>query len=271
MNSDHEAKQDYGPAANTDRELWHEKDDDYYAPSIHVTVDGRIGINVGGLVKVKTLREWHGADDAKPSTPACICNEDARQTGYMERADGMWKLTNPTCPVHGPSTPAAEETDVAFTLCLQCEGKGEVPSGSYDTDGRMYRMACESCQSTGYMMPAAAIVSMREELDKQNERVIDLESRLSAATARTEAAERERDEVMRVLNDERWRGGQKIVKLEDALAAAEADVHEARQLFHNACLLPRLSKREEGHLWAHEADCPKCQELFHQQRKAGEG
>lgn len=47
---------------NTDRELWREKADDYYSPSIHVTERGGIGINVGGLVKVRTLREWHDAD-----------------------------------------------------------------------------------------------------------------------------------------------------------------------------------------------------------------
>ena len=46
------------PAANTDRELWRETDD-YYAPSIHVTAGGGIGINVGGTVFVKPVREWH--------------------------------------------------------------------------------------------------------------------------------------------------------------------------------------------------------------------
>lgn len=47
------------PKQNTDRELWREVAGDYYSPSIHVTQDGRIGINVGGLVIVRTLREWH--------------------------------------------------------------------------------------------------------------------------------------------------------------------------------------------------------------------
>lgn len=61
-------------AKNTDTELWREIPDDYYAPSIHVTQDGRLGINVGGLVIVATLRQWHewamefkrieGADEA---------------------------------------------------------------------------------------------------------------------------------------------------------------------------------------------------------------
>lgn len=50
---------------NTDRELWREQSeadgdpDNYYAPSIHVTASGGIGINVGGSVIVLPLREWH--------------------------------------------------------------------------------------------------------------------------------------------------------------------------------------------------------------------
>jgi hypothetical protein len=47
---------------NTDRELWRGPDEDngsYYADSIHLTEDGGIGINVGGHVIVKPLREWH--------------------------------------------------------------------------------------------------------------------------------------------------------------------------------------------------------------------
>ena len=52
-------------AKNTDRELWREGGGDgngmsYYEPSIHVTEQGGIGINVGGNVHVRQLREWHG-------------------------------------------------------------------------------------------------------------------------------------------------------------------------------------------------------------------
>lgn len=50
------------PAANTDRELYREPagdlPSDYYAPSVHVTADGRIGMNVGGTVMVMPIREW---------------------------------------------------------------------------------------------------------------------------------------------------------------------------------------------------------------------
>lgn len=52
-----------GQAANTDRELWREREGDYYADSIHVTERGGIGINCGGTVIVMPLREWHNAAD----------------------------------------------------------------------------------------------------------------------------------------------------------------------------------------------------------------
>lgn len=48
-----------GPEINTDEELWRETEGDYYADSIHATQDGGIGINVGGLVYVRTLSQWH--------------------------------------------------------------------------------------------------------------------------------------------------------------------------------------------------------------------
>src|ERR1700760_57705 len=47
---------------NTNRELWRGPDDGrgaYYADSIHVTQGGGIGIDVGGHVIVKPLRDWH--------------------------------------------------------------------------------------------------------------------------------------------------------------------------------------------------------------------
>ena len=47
------------PAQNTDREIWRERADDYYTDSIHVTQGGGIGLDCGGLVIVKPIREWH--------------------------------------------------------------------------------------------------------------------------------------------------------------------------------------------------------------------
>ena len=47
-------------AKNTDREIWRKVPGDYYSSSIHVTKDDGIGINVGGLVFVRPVVEWHG-------------------------------------------------------------------------------------------------------------------------------------------------------------------------------------------------------------------
>lgn len=51
--------EDDRPCENTDREIWREREGDYYANSIHVTKEGRIGINCGGEVIVMSVGEWH--------------------------------------------------------------------------------------------------------------------------------------------------------------------------------------------------------------------
>ena len=77
---------------NTDIELWREIEDDYYAPSIHRTHDGGIGINVGGYVIVKPLREWHKlAIETAPIPPLNIWHTD----GYL----------GPRCPKCGSDYP----------------------------------------------------------------------------------------------------------------------------------------------------------------------
>ena len=45
-------------AQNTDFEIWRERPGDYYSDSVHVTKGGGIGINCGGYVIVKPLRDW---------------------------------------------------------------------------------------------------------------------------------------------------------------------------------------------------------------------
>jgi hypothetical protein len=52
--------QDGGPVVNTDRHLWPDvSDPGAIRESIFVTAEGGIGINVGGYIYVKPLREWH--------------------------------------------------------------------------------------------------------------------------------------------------------------------------------------------------------------------
>ena len=67
---------------NTDRELWREPPGDYYANSIHVTAGGGIGINVGGKVYVKPLKDWHALADERAADPA-----PAREPEIVARPD----------------------------------------------------------------------------------------------------------------------------------------------------------------------------------------
>jgi hypothetical protein len=65
---------DGGPKVNTDREIWRETPGDFYAPSIHVTEGGGIRIDVGGMVRVKPVREWHrlGGESFTPDAPGDV-------------------------------------------------------------------------------------------------------------------------------------------------------------------------------------------------------
>jgi hypothetical protein len=71
-----EAREDRA-AANTDRELWRGEHDvsDYYADSVHVTMDGRIGLNVGG-------RGWE-------MTPSAWISLADREAALIREIEGM--------------------------------------------------------------------------------------------------------------------------------------------------------------------------------------
>ncbi len=51
-------------AKNTDRELWREREGDYYAASLFVTEGGGIGMDVGGHCIVKPIRDWFKLADS---------------------------------------------------------------------------------------------------------------------------------------------------------------------------------------------------------------
>jgi len=51
-------------------ELWRENPDDPFSPSIHVTKDGLIGINVGGTVYVHSIYEWHSVMWLRENSPS---------------------------------------------------------------------------------------------------------------------------------------------------------------------------------------------------------
>ena len=60
--TDAEYQERLAAALNTDREIWRGPDEGtgaFYADSVHVTKEGGIGINCGGSVIVRLLRDWH--------------------------------------------------------------------------------------------------------------------------------------------------------------------------------------------------------------------
>ena len=64
-------------ARNADRELRRGTDEgngDYYADSIFVTETGGIGINCGGHVIVKPLREWHALARFRHTQEVEVCS-----------------------------------------------------------------------------------------------------------------------------------------------------------------------------------------------------
>lgn len=72
---------------NTDRELWRETHPEgdafsYYSPRVFVTEGGGIGIDVGGNVIVKSLRDWH----ALAALPAAVPPDlNARTLEFVAR------------------------------------------------------------------------------------------------------------------------------------------------------------------------------------------
>lgn len=74
-------------AANTDREIWRETPGDYYSPSIHVTEGGGIGINVGGTVIVRPVRDWHDTSWYEREFDATPVTEEFAKSVAVQRVD----------------------------------------------------------------------------------------------------------------------------------------------------------------------------------------
>lgn len=71
---------------NTDREIWRGHDEgngSFYADSLHITKDGALGINCGGSVHVRSIREWHrlagGRIDIVPVSEVQVSYDLARE------------------------------------------------------------------------------------------------------------------------------------------------------------------------------------------------
>ena len=74
---------------NTDRELWREREGDYYSPSIFVTQAGSIGIDVGGFVIVRPIRVWHDHEQLLRSLPADWRKDSSLETWFPLTAEDI--------------------------------------------------------------------------------------------------------------------------------------------------------------------------------------
>jgi len=61
------------PKENTDIHLFYEdENDEGYSPSCHMTTDRRLGIQVGGFVSVRSLREWKALESELKESNECL-------------------------------------------------------------------------------------------------------------------------------------------------------------------------------------------------------
>lgn len=81
-------------AKNTDREIWREREGDYYANSIHVTAQGHIGINVGGYVVVKSIEDWHASARERDRLLGQLGDAYATLAGNIAELAGRRQLMN---------------------------------------------------------------------------------------------------------------------------------------------------------------------------------
>jgi hypothetical protein len=130
-----------GPCENTDREIWREREDDYYADSIHVTQEGGIGINCGGTVFVKPVRAWHAL--AKAALSHAAAQPSAEPTGYFFLMGRTWVhdkyREDDSIPLY--AHPPAQPSD----------------GGSEMSDAEIYLRAAERIDSGEYHLIADAL------------------------------------------------------------------------------------------------------------------
>jgi hypothetical protein len=90
-------------AENTDREIYREREGDYYADSIHVTDTGGIGFSVAGSVIVRPLRVWMETMASHESLKAELSQLKAERDRMAEALGPFAKLAGailPTLPDH---------------------------------------------------------------------------------------------------------------------------------------------------------------------------
>jgi hypothetical protein len=125
------------PGVSTDREIWRARPGDYYSPSMYVTQSGDIiGINVGGMVVVLPIQDWHklGMEyanrRAQPAPQAVEPDEVAELLNELRRR--VWPNDAPKKAADLIERLARERDKAIDALCTlvyryDCEHEGEKP------------------------------------------------------------------------------------------------------------------------------------------------
>lgn len=229
-----------GAAVNTDRELWRERKGDFYADSVHVTTSGGIGIDCGGYVIVKTLREWHRlahCDDKATAVPP-----DALALAAY-RATRSTPATPPRCAdcgrplAHSAVCPLAEcpHSTPATPPPKTLDAKGDTPvsgprdSGAGGSAGTLSAEDAELVKKLGYMGRQYSSGQYARGGKPTGEHY------LLRAAARIEALARERDEALSIRNDFATRNSELWSRAEQAEARADALGRGAAVSLHRRC------------------------------------
>ena len=157
-------------ALNTDRELWREREGDYYADSLHVTEGGGIGMNCGGSVIVMPIRKWHEAARALLAQPKAAPARVADGVAAIPSADEVTaKAQSSAAPDSGmpeapdlfdqegyPATPEqavfvekeAYACLLSYALSLREKREGIVTNEEIiemDENGKVHPAICRHC------------------------------------------------------------------------------------------------------------------------------
>lgn len=97
---------------NTDRELWRETPGDYYSPSVHVTVNGMIGINVGGTVVVQSPSGWHALYEESHRTARIVDDNRKMRDAGCDLAEAAMRVVRTYDGVHRLANKIAEWASV---------------------------------------------------------------------------------------------------------------------------------------------------------------
>ena len=145
---------------NTDKEIWREIPDDYYSPSIHVTKDNRIGINVGGYVVEKTAGEWFNSAQSETIKDKELIEKIAKLIGDAYGHSGHPKWDDDIRHIAESINKLYLEAGYVqkWKGCPDCYN-GKEATIDWDDDGKEIKgwAKCQTCNGTGKVLQYAEL------------------------------------------------------------------------------------------------------------------